>query len=355
MKITLFRRLACAAAGLALSGGACAAQPSDERPAPAWRSLLGQPLKPIELSPAKRAEFEANLAAAKARFESNPDDESARIWYGRRLAYLGRFDEAIEVFSAGLERTPTSIRLLRHRGHRFISIRRFEEALTDFRAAAIEIDTQQLPDAVEEDGLPNAQNMPRSTLHGNVYYHLGVALYCTGDFRRAMGAFVLSADSSQNDDMRCASWNWVVLSGERYAAAKPSQRPFVDDHLGMIFGKVTPHMDIIENEGYHELLLFYKGELTEEQVLDPVRDDPQQFATRAYAVGAWHWIKGRPERANELWNEVVAAGSWPAFGHIAAEAELARQRTTLPAPAVQTGETAPDDGAPPVKKPVGPR
>ena len=40
------------------------------------------------------------------------------------------------------------------------------------------------PDEVEPDGAPNKAGIPRSTLQSNIWYHLGLAQYLRGDFRR---------------------------------------------------------------------------------------------------------------------------------------------------------------------------
>jgi hypothetical protein len=47
-------------------------------------------------------------------------------------------------------------------------------------------------------------------------------------------------------------------------------------------------------------------------------------ATAGYGLGAWHLAEGRREEALRAWREVLAGGSWSAFGFIAAEADLAR-------------------------------
>ncbi len=45
-----------------------------------------------------------------------------------------------------------------------------------------------------------------------------------------------------------------------------------------------------------------------------------------YGVGNWHLYHGRTAEARRVFARVVAAGQWGAFGHVAAEAELARLR-----------------------------
>ena len=55
-------------------------------------------------------DFEAKLARARADYEAEPENADAMIWLGRRLAYLGRYQEAIEVYSQGIELHPEDAR-----------------------------------------------------------------------------------------------------------------------------------------------------------------------------------------------------------------------------------------------------
>lgn len=288
------------------------------------KSLAGEVLPPLEFTPEKRAELEANLAAAQSRYDANPDDEFAAIWLGRRLAYLGRFREAIGVYSKAIEQHPQSARLLRHRGHRYITVRDFPSAIADLKRAAEIVHADQSPDEVEDDGQPNAMNIPRSTLHTNIYYHLGVAHYCSGNFGLAYGSFKLCAEICPNDDMRAATWNWYILSALRWADGDSKRRVRVDAEIAQLLAQVTPNMEIMENEPYHELLLHYKGELSRELALGQKTDNAVNDAARGYAIGAWSFVNGKPDEARALWSEVVKSPNWAAFGYIAAEAELGR-------------------------------
>ncbi|HEU4476994.1 MAG TPA: hypothetical protein VFR80_00670, partial [Pyrinomonadaceae bacterium] len=106
--------------------------------------------------------MEARLEEARTRYEAEPNNPEAATWFGRRLAYLGRFSEAIAVYSSGITKFPRDARLYRHRGHRYITLRKFDLAIADFQKAASLI--KGLPDEVEPDGQPNARNIPTSTL-----------------------------------------------------------------------------------------------------------------------------------------------------------------------------------------------
>ena len=57
-----------------------------------------------------------------------------------------------------------------------------------------------LANQVEPDGMPNAQNIPVSALHGNIFYHLGLAYYLRHDFDKALLAYIDCLDATQNDD-----------------------------------------------------------------------------------------------------------------------------------------------------------
>ena len=83
-------------------------------------------------------------------------------------------------------------------------------------------------------------------------------------------------------------------------------------------------MDIIENFAYHKLLLLYKGEVTATDLLGSAESGSIEDATLAYGIAAWHLVNDEAEKANELFEQIVRGPMWPAFGHTAAEAELAR-------------------------------
>ncbi|MFM9994499.1 MAG: hypothetical protein ACKVU4_01720 [Phycisphaerales bacterium] len=276
----------------------------------------GQP----RATPDRGATLEENFARAKAAHEADPGNEDAAIWHGRRLAYLGRYTEAIGVYSDALRLHPNSFRLLRHRGHRFITVRELDLAIADLDRAAILI--EGVPDEVEPDGAPNAQNKPRSTSHSNIWYHLALAHYLKGDFARAADAWARCMEFSRgNDDMLVATSYWLYLSLRRAGRT---------DGAGRVLEPIRAGMDVIENHAYHRLLLLYKGELTEDQVRGTAGDGPGETAvadaTVGYGLAVWRLIRGDRAGARVAFERVLNAGgsNRAAFGFIAAEAELAR-------------------------------
>src|SRR5579871_5478162 len=84
---------------LALLFGAGPAAAADK---PQATSLFGQAL----ISPAPSPETLAKYEAAKKEYEADPGNADKLIWYGRRAAYTGDFQQAIRIFSDGVKKFP---------------------------------------------------------------------------------------------------------------------------------------------------------------------------------------------------------------------------------------------------------
>ena len=88
-----------------------------------------------KLSAEQRRDFQTRLTQARADFEKSQSAESS-IWLGRRTAYLGRYKEAIAIYTGAIAKYPKDARLFRNRGHRLITLRCFYDAIKDFEKAA---------------------------------------------------------------------------------------------------------------------------------------------------------------------------------------------------------------------------
>lgn len=259
-------------------------------------------------------EQEQLLATAREDLATDPSDAEALIWVGRRLAYLGHYEEAIEIFTQGLATHPRNAQIYRHRGHRFITTRQFERAVSDLERAVWLVRDQV--DETEADGLSNLRGVPLTTTQFNIWYHLGLAFYLQGDFENASSAYRECLGMADNPDLFVASTHWLYMTLRRLGR---------EDEAKEILEPIRAEMEIVENEEYHQLLLMYKGELIPEQLLDDARiEGGMPTATVGYGVGNWYLYNDLPERAEEIFAEIVAGDQWSAFGHIAAEVELAR-------------------------------
>jgi tetratricopeptide (TPR) repeat protein len=285
---------------------------------PEATSLLGKPLISPEPSAERKAAMEKDLAAARAEFDKDPKSADAAIWLGRRTAYLGRYREAIAIFSDAIAKHPADARLYRHRGHRYITVRDFDNAIDDLSKAASLV--RDKPDEVEPDGQPNAKNTPTSTLQTNIYYHLALARYLKGEFAAAANAYHRCMALSKNDDMRVATAHWQYMTLRRLKREAEAAK---------VLDGITADMSIIENTSYHRLLMMYKGATEADALLEASKKESLDAVTIGYGVANWHLYNGRTDRAKAILGEIVKqyeSMQWAGFGYIASEADLARLR-----------------------------
>jgi tetratricopeptide (TPR) repeat protein len=202
--------------------------------------------------------------------------------------------------------------MYRHRGHRFISLRLFDQAIDDLEAAGELIEGTL--DEVEPDGIPNERNTPVSSLHFNIWYHLGLAYYLVGDYESALSCYEECLKVSDIPDKLVATTQWTYMTLRLLERKEEAEG---------LLAPITESMDIIENQHYHRLLLMYKGIVTPDQVMDEARElGPLAVATVGYGVGNWYLYNEREEKAVEVYNEILDTGGWSGFGYIAAEADL---------------------------------
>jgi len=271
-------------------------------------SLLGEELR----SPDPGPELAEQLDAARVDYVADPDNADNIIWYGRRIAYTGDYRRAVLAFSEGIRKFPRDARMYRHRGHRYISIREFDRAIADLEYAATLIEGTE--DEVEPDGMPNAMNIPVSSLHSNIWYHLGLAYYLKGDLDNALRVYRVALEGTPNDDMRVATTHWLYMTLRLLGQ---------DDEAAAALAPIQPDMNVIESFAYHQLCLLYKGEGDMRNALDS-GDTPAGGDAAMYGVGNWWFYNGETERAKAMFERMIAESGWASFGRIAAEADLVR-------------------------------
>lgn len=311
--VVLVGGIACRAG----TAGVAGARASPLPPGVQAISFLGDTLRELPLAAATRERYERQLADARRAYEHSPTNADSIVWFGRRLAYLGRIREAIDVYSRGIVLHPDNPWLYRHRGHRYLSVREVDLAAADLERATELV--RGKPDEIEPDGQPNARNMPIGTLHSNIAYHLGLAYYLRRDFARAVDVYRRELADARNDDRRVSTAHWLYMSLRRLGR---------DREAADVLTPITRQMNVIENDTYHRLLLMYEGVLPPDSVLvvGPTGEMSVTDATAAYGVGNWHFYNGRRAEAERVFRRILLGGQWGAFGYITAEAELARWR-----------------------------
>lgn len=243
----------------------------------------------------------------EADFRANPDDVDTLIWYGRFTAYMGNYAEAIAIFTSGIDRWPDDARLYRHRGHRYITTRQLDLAIADLSRAAALIEGTE--NEIEPDGMPNALGIPVSTLHGNIYYHLGLAHYLNQNMPAALAAYEMSLAAGNTPDNVVSNTHWLYTIHRRMGN---------DEAAAAVLEPITADMEIIENHAYHQLTLFYKGLMSEAELMG---EGSAGDAIR-YGVAAWHAVEGHAEIALSQMAQLKQEGAWASFGYIAAESDM---------------------------------
>lgn len=283
---------------------ACSTPP----PPPEATSLLGTPLGAIGPTGLEADWMRAEADAAHLAWQVDPSELRA-VWMGRRLAYMGRFQEAIGWYANAIGTFPESYRLRRHMGHRLLTIRQVDNAITILEEAR-EL-AKKSPNRLEPDGAPGPEWEPRSTTHGNIDYHLALAYYLKGNYARAAELWESCATLwARTDDERVAATHWAymshVRSGDPAAAAR-------------VLAGLPENPDVLENFAYAELVELYRGKVT----VDALLAKEARSAALDYGLARWMIAAGEEKEGSALLLELTTRPSWPAFGVLAAEQDLA--------------------------------
>tara|TARA_B100001245_G_scaffold231324_1_gene212018 strand:+ start:363 stop:1247 length:885 start_codon:yes stop_codon:yes gene_type:complete len=265
----------------------------------------------IYVSNKARQIYESKLEQAKANLEKDPSADNL-IWLGRREAYLGNYETAIDIYSKGTIKYPKDARFYRHRGHRYISSRCFELAVKDFKKAVGL--TRYEDNELEPDGLPNALGMPTSTLQGNIYYHLGLTYYIQKKYHKARYAYEKCLKLAENPDSYVAAVNWLYVIYRHLGQDRRADKLLIT---------IKDDMKLIENHSYHTLLKLHQGKINpihlEEEIMN---GESLSNTTLAFGLGNYYFINGDKVKAQELFNNITKGNQWSAFGYIVAESRL---------------------------------
>lgn len=270
-------------------------------------SFLGDTLYMLEPS----AKALSNLDSVRAVYENDPTLGNL-IWYGRFTAYAGDYKGSIDIYTEGLEKYSNDPWLLRHRGHRYISVRDLDNAIADLELGASLIEGKE--DIVEPDGAPNAAGIPIGSLQSNMGYHLGLAYYLNGDYENSAKVYGNEAATADNVDKLVSSTHWYYMSLRNLGR---------DEEAAAAVADITADMDVIENFDYHKLCLLYNGTTpVEEMTID--KDRGSAGDALAYGIGNYYLYTGDTAKAKEVFEGLINGPVWASFGHIAAEAHYSQ-------------------------------
>ena len=239
---------------------------------------------------------------ASARDKLAGASSSVADYLAPTKAEAGRrqYQESVKTDNEALAKFPENADLLLERGHRELGLRAFAAAQKDLEHAVL-IDPTSL----------------------DAHYHLGLAYYFQGQFTQAAVHLGDARDLSKTDDSLIDCSNWLYVSLRR--AGKRKEADEVLKRITPVVHNTEPHLAF-----YLNLLHFYEGQVTEEQIL-PARPAPGDteaelsYNTISYGLGNWHLYNGERSAATALFNNVVGGAAWNSWGFVASEAELARR------------------------------
>jgi tetratricopeptide (TPR) repeat protein len=271
----------------------------------------GSMLPPPSLNTTQSDTLNTLCVEAWKHYNTDPKNADALIWYARRLGYLGRYQEAIEVLSKGILLHPEDARMYRHRGHRYLTLRCLDKAIIDFEKAAKLVEGQQ--DETEPDGQPNEANIPTSTLQSNIFYHLGLAYYLKKNYAKAAEAYDRCLIVSTNPDMFTATANWYYLTLLRWDSKEGAKE---------VMDMVDFNAPLLENGVYRKLLLLHKEKPFASKALATATGAGDvQSATYLYGLYMYLKLHGFSAEASTVKEKLLGSNQYASFGYIAAEME----------------------------------
>jgi tetratricopeptide (TPR) repeat protein len=254
---------------------------------------------------------DGKIAAGIQLVKDKPNDPEAWLALGRLQDMYLRYLESIASYSEGVARFPKDFRFLRMRGHRYLSVRRFREAISDLDTAA-----KLAPDSFE------------------VAYYRGLAYYFNGDHAKAAEVFAaceaqvikpLETKTDLKGGRSCevigkdlnalvplVYWHYMALrrAGEMDAAKK-----YLAANLPEAGGSNA-------TVPYYDSLLFFTGKKEIGDMLAGANDGGREYLTRSTAVALYLFTEGERAQACGMWSRNAMNQSWDHLGVINAESEL---------------------------------
>ncbi len=258
----------------------------------------------------------ARLQQARQRAADRPNHVESQILLARRTAEIGRFRDAIALYSQTIAASPTDGRLYRRRGELLLRIRELRLAIQDLQYAS-RASLAATGVASEFNEFEGPGGLVETTLLHSSLHLLGMAFYLDGRFLEARNVWLesLKRAGTSDDMVQSALWLFYATHQAGMTAA-----------ANALLAALPDTMDINRSFAEWDLLRAHRGVLAMEQL--PVNlhgplgngDD----ALYGYGVGLTLLILDRWEEAALVFRKVLATRDWSALAYLAAEADLAR-------------------------------
>ena len=250
-----------------------------------------------EVSSWERVCYEPDEALCAIEEKLKADPDNAELWMEKGLALAGAslYREAGECYAHAISIDPFNGILYRHRGHRFLSQWRFEDAAADFTLAS-----RLIPE------------------NWDVWYHLGLSHFLLGAYDKAAAAYQRCLELSDTEDKLIAICDWYYMTELRLGNPEAAVK---------LLDNIHEDFDPGDNGAYFRRLLMYKGVIRPEEVLpeDLSSLSPLDVITMGFGLSNYYWYNGEKEKSNEVIDMILRAGDegecYFAFGYLAAKVD----------------------------------
>ena len=311
--------LAGAVAAVALAGAGAASAQADSYQG---KDLFGNALYAKGRNPGNVGsgdDLQKAADAAKVAYEANMTVARA-TWYARLLGYQGLPKDAIDVLTVALKKYPDAPKLLRHRAHRYFSIREFDKSIEDGLRAAKLYENKPL----EREKLGPFPASP-DVVQFYTYYHLGQAYFAKHDFDNAAKWFRRAGEIGEGtggppDVTASLYWEYLSLArGTRYAEAKQLLKSYDVDLYDL--------RDNPEGNNYFDGIQLFK------KLRDPLdfyseRDTGKAFSnsdgiksSTSYSLAQYYILRAEYDLAKPHLRKAMEISTWSFFARIQAESD----------------------------------
>ena len=285
-------------------------------------SFLGDTLFSLPLDPRLGQQRVALLQQARQGAAVRPNHVPSQTLLAIRTAEIGRFRDAIELYSQIINANPATVRLYRRRGELLLRIRELRLAIGDLRHATkgglVATETEREFNEVGTSG-----GYVETTVLYSSFHFLGMALYLDGQFREARSVWQESLKRAATADELIHSALWLFFATRRAGLAAEARA---------LLASLPDSVDVNISFAEHDLLRSYKGDLSLKELpfdMDGPLGTPDD-ALYGYGVGQTLLLLNRQEEAALMFRRVLATRDWSSLPYLAAEADLARMKAADP-------------------------
>lgn len=273
-------------------------------------SLSGKPL--FSTAPDARLLLKSDSVIQVIRLKDKLSEDDF-IEIGKQLVATARYKEAADNYTVGLGQFPESFKLLRYRGHRYLTLRKLDLVVKDLLKARKLIQPQA--DSWEVD----AAGKPTDTYQHQIEYHLGVYYFVTGNYKEAVAAFEKSLQQAHQSNEIVGTTDWLYNAYQRNGQKTEAEK---------LIESITPDFKADHEQAYFRRIMLYKGVIKPNELVDealPPEKMNIQEVTRLYGLANWYAFQGNKAKANELYAKITQSSGWPAFAYLASEVELLKK------------------------------